>query len=72
MDTRTFAERPLKVGDRVQLIHPIIGVSAGTWGVVLRRFTFDPLYDICFDGYAGRRLVNKHDLAAAPPETAIA
>jgi len=68
----TQAKRPLNTGDRIQLIHPIIGVAVGTRGRVMRCFTFDPFYDVCFDGYAAPRLVNKHDLAAALPETATA
>jgi len=56
----------LKKGDYVQLIRPIAGVAVGTQGTILRRFTFDPLYDVCFDGYPEPRLVNKRDLAVAP------
>ena len=47
---------------------PIAGVVVGTQGTILRRFTFDPVYDVCFDGYPAPRLVNKRDLAPAPPE----
>ena len=56
----------LKKGDCVQLIRPIVGVAVGTQGTILRRFTFDPLYDVCFDVYPGPRLVNQRDLAVAP------
>ena len=66
VDTR--AKRELKVGDRIELIQPISGVAVGTQGTVLRRFTFDPFYDICFDGYAEPRLVNKRELVATLPE----
>jgi hypothetical protein len=65
----TTRETPeLHIGDRIQLVHPIIGVAAGTRGCVLRCYTFDPLYDICFDGYAAPRLVNKRDVTAALSE----
>jgi hypothetical protein len=70
MDRR--AERQLNTGDRIQLVHPIVGVPVGTRGVVLQRFTFDPFYDVCFDGHLRPRLVNKHDLVAAPTEAKIA
>jgi hypothetical protein len=64
----TQAAPQLKKGDSVQLIRPIAGVAVGTQGTILHRFTFDPLYDVCFDGYPAPRLVNKRDLAPAPPE----
>jgi hypothetical protein len=62
----------LNKGDSVQLIHPIAGVALGTWGVILRRFTFDPLCDVWFDGYAAPRLVNTRDVAPAPLEVPTA
>jgi hypothetical protein len=62
----TPAEQLLNIGDRIQLIQPMRGVVVGTQGTILRRFTFDPLYDICFDGYPAPRLVNKQDLIAIP------
>jgi hypothetical protein len=39
-------------GGSIQLIRPIAGVAVGTRGIILRRFTFDRLYDVWFDGYA--------------------
>jgi hypothetical protein len=68
----TRATPQLKQGDRVQLIRPIAGLRVGTPGIILRRFTFDPLYDVWFDGYAAPRLVNPRDLAAAPLEVPTA
>ena len=65
-DAMTGPAPQLKKGDRVQLIHPIVGVAVGTRGMVLRCFAFDPLYDVFFDGYPSPRLVNKGDLAAVP------
>ncbi len=59
------AASQLKIGDRVQLIRPIAGVAVGTRGTILRRFTFDPLCDVCFDGYAAPRFVTMRDLAPA-------
>lgn len=67
----TRAAPQLKKGDRVQLIRPIAGLMVGTRGIILQRFTFDPLYDVCFDGYAAPRLVNKRDLAPAPAEAPL-
>jgi len=68
MDTRTRLELKLNAGDRVELIRPIAGVAVGTQGTILRRFTFEPFYDICFDGYCMPRLVKTHDLAPAPAD----
>src|SRR5262245_51523529 len=62
----------LKTGDLIELIRPIPGVAAGTRGIILRRFTFDSLYDVRFDGHAGPRLVNKRDVAPAPMEAPTA
>ena len=45
------------------------GVAVGTRALILRRFTFDPLYDVCFDGYPGPRLVNRRDLAVSTRST---
>jgi len=64
----TRAATQLKTGDRVHLIRPIAGLRVGTPGIILRRFTFDPLYDVCFDGHSMPRLVNPRDLAPAPLE----
>jgi hypothetical protein len=58
----------LKQGDYVELIHPIAGLAPGTRGTILRRFTFDPLYDIFFDGYPWPRLVSPRFLAPASRE----
>jgi hypothetical protein len=69
METRVLADR-LGEGDRIQLIRPIAGVAVGTRGVILRRFTFDPLCDVRFDGHAAPRLVNTRDLAPAEALTA--
>jgi hypothetical protein len=66
----TRAAPQLKKGDRVQLIRPIAGVAVGTRGIILRRFTFDSLYDVWFDGYAAPRLVNTRELAPAEALTA--
>ena len=63
----TYADSQLKRDDRIELTHPIAGIAVGTRGTILRRFMFDPLYDVCFDGYAVPRLVHKRDLAPAPP-----
>jgi hypothetical protein len=62
----------LKTGDSVQLIRPIAGVAVGTRGIILYRFTFDPFYDVRFDGYAAPRLVHKRDVALAPLEAVTA
>ena len=62
----THAAPQLKTGELVELIRPITGVPAGTRGIILQRFTFDPFYDVHFDGYAMPRLVNKRDVAPAP------
>jgi hypothetical protein len=67
METRVLADR-LGEGDRIQLIRPIAGVAAGTRGIILRQFTFDPLYDVWFDGSSMPRLVYKRDVAPAPLE----
>jgi len=56
----------LKTGDLVQLVRPTAGVPAGTRGIILYGFSFDPFYDVRFDGYAMPRLVNKRDVALAP------
>jgi hypothetical protein len=69
MDTTTIR---LREGDRIQLIHPITGVVAGTQGTILQAFAFDSFYDICFDGYAIPRLVNKWDLAPTSQEAPMA
>jgi hypothetical protein len=68
MDTSTLVKPQVNAGNRVQLIRPIAGVVVGTRGTILRRFQFDPLYDVYFDGYAAPRLVNPRDLAPAPPD----
>ena len=69
----TTPEAPqLQIDDRVQLIHPVIGVVVGTRGTILQRFLFDSFYDICFDGYPAPRLVNKRDVTAAPEEASVA
>lgn len=68
----THAAPQLKTGDAIQLIHPIKGVAAGTRGTILYRFTFDPFYDVRFDGYAMPRLVRKRDVAPAPPAPSTA
>jgi hypothetical protein len=62
----THAAPQLKTGDLIQLIRPTAGVVAGTRGIILYGFTFDPFYDVRFDGYAGPRLVHKCDVAPAP------
>ena len=72
MHTHLRKEQSLQTGDRIRLIHAIIGVEVGTQGVVLQCFTFDPFYDICFDGYPSPRLVNKHDVVAAPKQASVA
>jgi hypothetical protein len=72
MNTRFRTEQSLHTGDRIRLIHAIMGVEVGTQGVVLQCFTFDPFYDICFDGYPSPRLVNKHDLVAAQKQASVA
>jgi len=71
-DSMTHAEPQLNMGDAIRLIRPIAGVAAGTRGIFLRRFTFDPLYDVWFDGSAAPRLVHKRDVAPAPPEASTA
>jgi hypothetical protein len=71
MTAHALADR-LREGDLVELIRPIAGVAAGTRGIFLMQFTFDPLYDVRFDGYAMPRLVNKRDVAPIPPEAATA
>jgi hypothetical protein len=68
----THAAPQLKIGDVVQLIRPIAGVAAGTRGIILGQFTFDPLYDVRFDGYAVPRLVHKRDVVPTTPETSTA
>jgi hypothetical protein len=71
-NSMTPAEPQLNIGDPIRLIRPIAGVAAGTRGIFLRRFTFDSLYDVWFDGSAAPRLVHKRDVAAAPPEASTA
>ena len=68
----TRAAPQLKKGDSVQLIRPIAGVAVGTRGIILRRFTFDPLSDVWFEGYSAPRLVNTRDLAPTPAEASTA
>ncbi|HJZ50286.1 MAG TPA: hypothetical protein VKE41_24115 [Roseiflexaceae bacterium] len=68
----TRAAPQLKTGDEIQLIRPIVGVAAGTRGIILREFTFDPLYDVRFDGHAVPRLVHKRDVAPTTPEASTA
>jgi hypothetical protein len=68
----TRTQPQLKKGDGVQLIRTFAGIVVGIRGIILRRFTFDPLYDVCFEGYARPRLVNKRDVAPAPPEASTA
>jgi hypothetical protein len=71
METRVLADR-LGEGDLIELIRPIAGVAVGTRGIILRQFTFDPLYDVRFDGYALPRLVSKRDVVPAPKEASTA
>jgi hypothetical protein len=68
----TQAQPQLKTGDLIQLIRPIAGVAAGTRGIILWGFRFDPLYDVHFDGVAVPRLVHKRDVAPAPLEVPTA
>ena len=65
----TRAAPQLNQGDSIQLIHPIAGVAVGTRGIILRRFTFDPLCDVRFDGFVAPRLVNTRNLAPAEAPT---
>jgi hypothetical protein len=71
MTMHAFAVR-LREGDRIQLIRPITGVAIGTEGTILHGFAFDSLYDVCFDGCATPRLVNKRNLAPVPPVASTA
>jgi hypothetical protein len=70
MNTRTLADR-LQEGDRIQLIHPITGVVAGTEGTILHAFAFDSFYDICFDGYGMPRLVSERNLKRLLPDASM-
>ena len=69
MDVPKLARPQWSAGSRIQLIRPIIGVMSETRGTILRRFTFDSFYDVCFDGYETPRLVDAWNLAPEPVES---
>jgi hypothetical protein len=58
--------------DLMQLVRSTAGVAAGTRGVILYGFTFDPFYDVRSDRYAAPRLVHKRDVTPAPLEVPTA
>jgi hypothetical protein len=52
-----------QVGDRVQLIAPLIGVQVGSIGTVVAQFVASTLYNVQFDGQTVARVVDGSKLA---------